>query len=85
VVEIKTGKTRLGKNVDLKQQFGPVVVYAPQATRNQQIDLQRQGAIWVGNLFDLLQKLAQLKENVNSTITFPKTPQKNPVDPKQDQ
>jgi hypothetical protein len=34
---------RLGKNLDVEKQFGPVVVYAPQATPGQQRDLARNG------------------------------------------
>jgi RHS repeat-associated protein len=74
VVEIKTGTKRLGKNLDVKKQFGPVIVYAPQATPGQQRDLARNGGIWVGNIFDLLEKLTEVKENVQSTIKFPKNP-----------
>jgi len=67
---------RLGAKLDVKQQFGPVVVYAPNATKGQQSDLARRGAIWVGDLFGLLDKLRELKEDVHSRIKVPKNPKK---------
>jgi len=74
VVEIKTGTRRLGKNLDVKKRFGPVIVYAPQATPGQRSDLVKRGAVWVGDLSGLLQKLGEVKEDVQSKINFEKTP-----------